>query len=92
MAGNRHLPLHVKFLFLVALSSAAASITLLQPYLALSFSDLAAAGAFWWAAAQISTVHSTAQDQWRQDTTAMRFNAVRSHDWFPCVHWLGLTR
>ena len=71
MAGNRHLP-HVKFLFVVALSSSAASITLLQPYLLLSFSDLAVAGTFWWAAtaAQVSTVHSTAQDQWRQDNTA----------------------
>jgi hypothetical protein len=64
MAANRHLPLHVKFLFLVALSAGAAFITLLQPYLRLSFSDLAARGAFWWAAiaAQRNTVQATAQD------------------------------
>jgi hypothetical protein len=64
MAGNRPLPLHVIFLFVVALSAGAACITLLQPYLRLSFNGLAAAGTYWWAAtaAQRSTVHSTARD------------------------------
>jgi hypothetical protein len=90
VAANRHLPLHLKFLFLVALSAAAASVALSQPYLLLSFSDLAAAGTFWWAAtaAQLSTVDSTAQDQRPQDNMAVRFNAVRSHDWFPGMLWL----
>ena len=44
MAANRHLPLQVKLLFLRALSAVAASITLSQPDLRLSFSDVAAAG------------------------------------------------
>lgn len=54
MAGNFYLRHHMSISALLALSAAVVSIAVWQPYLRLSVSDVAAAGAFWWSASKLA--------------------------------------